>query len=1472
MKALGICVGASTISMAGLERKAGGEVSTLDVRVEPHHGNPRRYLLEMLNGIDASSYDRVSVTGRRFRQLLNLSSIPEPQAVEHALVHLNGRGENLEAVVSAGGETFLVYALGRDGRISTVHTGNKCASGTGEFFLQQVKRLGMDVGEATGLARSQSPYRVSGRCSVFCKSDCTHAANKGVPKGRIVAGLCQMMAGKIVEILHQVPRRDIMVIGGTARNDVVMDLLRQEIKNLQVPDEAPYFEALGAALWALENETAPFPGAGSLFRDEESSFTTLQPLVDFRDRVEFKTSRRGEARAGERLILGLDVGSTTTKAVLMRDIDHAIVASVYLRTDGDPVRASRECYRALIDQLGPLAEQVQIEGLGVTGSGRQIAGLHAMTEGIINEIAAHAAAAVFFDPDVDTIFEIGGQDAKYTFITHGVPSDYAMNEACSAGTGSFLEEAARESLNIGMEEIAGIALAGRQPPNFNDQCAAFINCDIKRAFHEGIPREDVVAGLVYSICMNYHKRVKGNRAVGKKVFLQGGVCYNRAVPLAMAAVTGRRIIVPPDPGLTGAFGVALEIRRRLELGLMRKQSFSLAALRDRDLQYDSPFICNGGTGGCDRRCEIARIRIDGKIHPFGGACNRWYNLRLSRRADPEGLDLVGRWERLAFDKADGVMARPAGVVGLNKSFFTDTCYPLYRRFFEELGFAVALPETVRQEGVDRRGAAFCYPVEISHGFLQDLLELRIDWLFLPHFKGGAPRNGNGCGHSPAKSITCPLSQGEPYYLGTAFKDHPAYLSLKKAGRILSPVIDFAKGHEAAEGVFLEMARTLGKTVREGRRAYAAAVQTQKTVEAAMREEGRRALEELEADPAALAVVVFGRSYNAFVSEAHMGIPRKFATRGVRVIPIDMLATDDEPVHEQMYWSAGQAVLKAASFVERHPQLFGCYITNFSCGPDSFLLGYFRDIMGGKPSLTLELDSHVADAGLETRIEAFLDIVKAWRELKKGESPAVAGRLRSFAPSRFDYRNQRVIDSKGNEHSFFDPRVHLLFPSMGRFNTEAVCAVFRSLGIRSTCLPPADERVLECGKGHTLCKECLPLQLVTGGLLKYLEERESHDELLLYVMPTTSGPCRFGQYAPFIEGVVEKQRIPDVALFSLSGENSYSDFHGSSFTKKAWTGVVLADIMQDVYSTLLACAAQRPRAMEIFWQEWSNLLGVLERGCEPTQLREALQRSVGELARIPLRRRLAETPVILLTGEIFVRNDDLSRQYIVERLAQEGFAVKVSSAMEWIYYTDWCYANGMTADDITMRQWLQLALRQAVMKRQERLLKGIMKRSGLLHPRLEDVGRLIDGVRHLISPRLVGEAILTVGASLTEVLEDYCGVIAIGPFGCMPNRIAEAILSREMNREGKKRLKGNSERVLRLLERFDHLPFLAIESDGNPFPQIITAKLETFLLQARRVHEAMVIKKGNLPPSFHKKREIPQGMARANPGRERHFTI
>ena len=234
----------------------------------------------------------------------------------------------------------------------------------------------------------------------------------------------------------------------------------------------------------------------------------------------------------------------------------------------------------------------------------------------------------------------GRQDAKYTYLTNGVPSDYAMNEACSAGTGSFLEESARETCGINYKDIEKMALEGKRPPNFNDQCAAFISSDIKTAGHEGVGKADIVAGLVYSICMNYVNRVKGQRWSGKKIFMQGGVCYNRAVPLAMANLIGKPIIVPPEPGLMGAFGVALEVKARIGRGALVKKAFDLKILAHREIEYGKSFKCAGGAEKCDRGCEINMMIVDGESFPFGGACNKYYNLIHHVSFDTSKFDFV----------------------------------------------------------------------------------------------------------------------------------------------------------------------------------------------------------------------------------------------------------------------------------------------------------------------------------------------------------------------------------------------------------------------------------------------------------------------------------------------------------------------------------------------------------------------------------------------------------------------------------------------------------------------------------------------------------------------------------------------------------------------------------------------------------------------------------------------------------------
>lgn len=1431
MKSFGICIGASTLSIVEVSRDGRDEISTGRILRESHYGNPKQALLDTIETLGIDSESGIAVTGRKFRHFVNLTSIPEPEAVEHAFFHVNGNGPHFNAIVSAGGETFLVYVLGRDGRITSIHTGNKCASGTGEFFLQQIKRLGISLSEAITMARTERPYRVSGRCSVFCKSDCTHATNKGIPKERVTAGLCQMMAGKIVELTKQIPRDNMMLIGGCARNRVMTAYLKDDIENLSIPDEATYFEALGCALWALDHETLPFPGPDGLFKEDHRTFFHLPPLETAADMVEFRTVSNGTAREGDVCIIGLDVGSTTTKAIVLRVSDDSVLASTYLRTEGDPVGASRACYGNLVSTLGDREKGLRIIGLGVTGSGRQIAGLHAMTDGVVNEIIAHATGALYFDDDVDTIFEIGGQDAKYTYITRGVPSDYAMNEACSAGTGSFLEEAAWETLSIPMEDIAGIAVTGTDPPNFNDQCAAFISSDIKNALHEGMKREDIVAGLVYSICMNYANRVKGNRPVGNKVFMQGGVCYNRAVPLAMASLTGKRIIVPPDPGLIGAFGVALEIKRRLSLGLIKERLFSLKRLMSREIHHGPPFICSGGRERCDRKCEIARIRIEGKTYPFGGACNRWYNLRSRKGVRSERLNHVDHYERKVFSPLVPDRTKDAPTIGINRSFFVNAYFPLYHHFFSRLGFTVLLPHTPAREGMDRKNAPFCYPAEISHGYFFDLLEKRPDYLFLPHFTGDFVEQG------PGKGVTCPLSQGEPYYLASTFKDHQPFRNLEGRHRILKPVIDFSRGFDRAEGAFAHMADRLGVTRGEAVRAYREAVAIQRKLFLDMKEQGQRVLSELEKDPDAICIAIVGRPYNAFVAEGHMGIPKKIASRSIHVIPFTYLPIAGEPAKDRMYWSAGQQILKAARYIRKHPQLFGCYITNFSCGPDSFLVGYFRDIMEEKPSLTLELDSHVADAGLETRIEAFIDIIERYRQLEK---KGVKGVVRhTFLPAQVTTRRKKgvYIDSTNAEHGLFDPRVHLLFPSMGRFTSESGAAVFRGAGIRSTALPPADEEVLKIGRGHTTCKECLPLLLTTGSLLKYIDEHRVKDELLIYFMPTATGPCRYGQYSVFLNDLIRRLELPDVALFSLSAENSYAGLREQHLTARLWEGVIVADVFEEIYSLVLTAARHRESAMKQFEGEWKRVTEWLS---HPGDFKDMafLEGVAHRLRQIEMKAPLESVPRILLTGEIYVRHDGISRQYITEELAEKGFAVKVSTLAEWIYYTAWCVSRRVSTGQYSHRERLALFLRTRYMKKREKTIRSVLSRSGLCTGSVEDVDHIIDHTEHLISPHLVGEAILTAGAAINDILDHYCGVIAIGPFGCMPNRLAEAVVTGEMNREGKTRAGIRNERIRYVSEQLETLPFLAIESDGNRFPQIITAKVEAFLLQAERVHKEM----------------------------------
>lgn len=1432
MKTLGVCCGATTLQAVVLHDDPRFRSVEWSRRI-PHEGNPGKAFPALLRQLDTFEIDRVAVTGRGFRTAVRLSSIAEPEAVEYALREARGERGYPDLVVSLGGETQMVYRISPSGGISSVHSGNKCASGTGEFFVQQARRMGLDVREAVELATAGRPYRIAGRCSVFCKSDCTHALNKGESRANVMAGLCAMMADKVCELIKDLPSERILLTGGGALNSAVTALLRRRFPHVETAPNESVFEAWGAALWALSHPCLSLPeNIETVVSLREHSFGRYPRLRDARGLVDYKQPVPGTARAGDVCVLGLDVGSTTTKATVVRRSDRRILASVYLRTNGDPVEASRSCYRELDRRLNGVPPS--IIGLGVTGSGRRIAGLHALTDNVINEIIAHATAARHFDPAVDTIFEIGGQDAKYTWFAGGVACDYAMNEACSAGTGSFLEESARESLNVATEDIGDLAMEGEHPPNFSDQCAAFISSDIKRASQEGITRNDILAGLVYSICLNYVNRVKGNRPVGERIFMQGGVCYNKAVPAAMASLLRKPITVPPDPGLMGAYGVALEVDRRLDRGLSEPGRFELRELAAREATREGSFVCAGGKEKCDRKCEIALIRIGSKRYPFGGICDRYYNLRFNRPVGTASLDLVALRRRLLFDEYSTTGAPSAGVtVGIPVSFLDHSLLPLFSTFFAELGMRIVLADDIDQDGTARIEAGFCLPAQQAHGRFLNLLKKAPDYIFLPHIMQIPVAN------VPTYSRACVFVQAQPYYMKTTFRRELE----ASPTRLLTPVLKMQKSYDQAFGEFSAMAVKVGRGPRAARSAFARAVQRQQAFERRLHEEGRRALQRLDSLPDTFGIVLFGRPYNAFVDEANMGVPHKLASRNHLVIPHDMLPVDHVNVDRRMFWAMGQKLMKAAQFVALRNNLFGVYITNFSCGPDSFIVSFFREHMRSKPSLTLELDQHTADAGIDTRIEAALDIIRAWKQ-SRHDRPAIDSHA-TFREARVGGEGYPTVTaSDGTKYSLFDPRVELVLPSMGSYSARFAAATLRSTGINARALPVPDKDVLAAGHGHTTCKECLPYIVTTGSFLEHLRNhRDPSVRVTLLFMVTGGGPCRLGQYHRGLEQTIRRLKLRDVAVFTLSDENGYAGL-GARTLVRAWQALVTADVLGDIRSMLRVTAEDREAAEAEVDSCVRSLTGFFE-GRLSLRLPVLLGHIARRLGSIPLRHDPATVPVVSLVGEIFVRREEFSRNNVVEYLEERGFMVRVAPVAEYVCYSNYVIHEGLGEREFSPAGIIKMKVSAYAQEWWERRIKSILAESGLYRFEMIDVKKTIEGVEHLINRNLRGECILTVGLGLREILHDSCGIISIGPFGCMPSRVAESILKKEMTVEGLERrtVHANLPAPLRALET---LPFLAVETDGSPFPQLVEANLEAFVLQARRVHGIMTGERGEEP--------------------------
>lgn len=1066
--------------------------------------------------------------------------------------------------------------------------------------------------------------------------------------------------------------------------------------------------------------------------------------------------------------LGIDIGSISTNLVLI-DENKNVVIKKYLSTAGRPIEAVKKGLKEIREEI---VDEIDVLGVGTTGSGRYMIGNLVGADIIRNEITAQATAAVHFDARVDTIFEIGGQDSKYISLENGVVIDFAMNKVCAAGTGSFLEEQA-EKLGINLAvDFARLAEEADSPCPLGDRCTVFIESELNHWLQKGTSKQNLTAGLAIAIVKNYLNKVVEHRKIGNHIFFQGGVAFNQAVVKAFEKVTGKKITIPPHHEVTGAIGIALIAMKEKN---WEKSKFKGFDISQRNYQIDT-FECRG----CSNVCEINKIVLENEEPIFyGGRCEKWEKKKVAAPIK-SGPDLFKERDEIIFAQKPVTGERR---IGIPRILFFFECFPFWNTFFSALGFEVVLSSPSSQKTIqyslENTSVEACFPITLAHGHLIDLTKSKIDYLFIPSLI-----NREKASPKFTECFNCPFIQVLPYLAKASIK----------FDKILSPPLEPQRGREYFRRQLIALGKNLGKTKKEVLLAIQSAEKEQLKVIDYLQRRGKEILRWVEEEKIP-ALAIISRPYNGGDPALNLDIPKKLKEMGVLPIPMDYLPTNQAEIADEfpnMYWHYGQKILAAAKFINQHPSLSAVHITNFRCGPDSFISHQIKEIISSKPYLQIEVDEHSSDTGVITRLEAFLDSLKN-----------IATKTRLL--HRHCEQAQRLKEKQRTSTTIHNRTLYL--PRMSD-HALPLAAAFRAYGVEAEVLPPSDKQTLEFGRKYSTGRECHPFIVTTGDFLKKINKPGFIPEKSAFVMPTASGPCRFGQYHNTLRIILNKLGYHDIPIVSPDAKDSYSKSMGLdlSFRRRAWQGLVAVD--------LLTKLTFESRPYEKNKGETDTLHAFYL-----DQITKAVEAGNGKIFKIMTDMKDAFTsisvhpderkPVIGIVGEIFLRCNPECNADIVRKIEALGGEARVAPISEWFYYTNlgFIYESLMRG----LPHYFVLALVQDLVQKwdEHRLsqpFKGIIK--NLHEPSTLKVLKHASPYLHY---SFKGEAILSIGKAIDFIKKGASGIVNIMPFTCMPGTVVSAL--------GKK-----------IKEDFQDFPWLDLSIDGNEGVNLET-RLEAFMHQA-----------------------------------------
>lgn len=1235
-----------------------------------------------------------------------------------------------------------------------------CAGGTGAFIDQMASLLQTDAGGLNELAKNyQMIYPIASRCGVFAKTDVQPLINEGANKEDIAISIFQAVVNQTISGLAcgKPIRGKVAFLGGPL---FFLDQLRQrfiDTLNLQddeiiFPENSQLFVAMGAALLAKEGDkvttvTTLLDKLDNIDDSILSSENTLEPLFvsdddrnEFRHRHYIDKVRKNDIRSYVgNVYLGLDVGSTTTKAVLIDDND-SLLYSFYDSNEGNPLDVVVKILKEVYDFIPP---NVKLVYSGVTGYGEALIKAALKVDMSEVETMAHYKAATYFKEDVSFILDIGGQDMKAIKIKDGVIQDILLNEACSSGCGSFIETFAK-SLGYEVSEFATMALDSKAPIDLGSRCTVFMNSKVKQAQKEGAKVEDISAGLSYSVIKNALYKViklRSKEELGESILVQGGTFYNEAVLRAFEKEAGVNAIRPDIAGLMGAFGIARLARESYQ--------GTPTTLLSKD-ELDS-FSCQSEIRYCQKCTNHCMLTVstfnDNSEYISGNRCERGANIPVSSKRLPNLFDYkyrrVFNYRSLTKEQAS------RGTVGIPRVLNMYENYPFWHTFFSQLGFRVVLSprssKAIYEKGIESiPSESVCYPAKLVHGHIEALIEKGIKYIFYPSLAYERKEFDNANNH-----YNCPVVTSYPEVIrnnvdnledGSIIYRNP-FMDLSNPKTLFNNLKDELKAFNVSDK---ELLRAINEAFDE----LAKCRQD-------IQNEGETVLKYLKENKMN-GIVLSGRPYHVD-PEINHGLADLITAEGMAVLTEDSVCHLDKELGELRVvdqWTYHSRLYRAASFVATQPNLELIQLTSFGCGLDAVTSDQVADILKARHKIytLIKIDEGSNLGAIRIRIRSLKATIEKQAKNKKQMYP-------KYQPLKVPFTKEMK-----------DQGYTILCPQMSPLHFQFVESAMQESGYNLVVLPSVDKGAVDAGLKYVNNDACYPSILVTGQIMGALLSGEYDLEKTAVIISQTGGGCRATNYIAFIRKALQDAGMPQVPVISanLQGLENNPGFKLTlPLIKKVVIGAMYGDIFMRVLYRVRPYEAVAGSANALY-ESWVERCQENVRNGSIKQFRKNVYQIVKEFDELEILN--IKKPRVGLVGEILVKFHPTANNEIVEIIEREGGEAVMPDLIDFFQY---CFYNTDFENEhfhATKKsaRICNLAIKFVDLLRHD-MIKALKKSKRFDPP--ASIEHLANKASSIVSiGNQTGEGWFLTGEMIELIETGAPNIVCMQPFGCLPNHV------------------------------------------------------------------------------------------------------